>query len=843
MKRILVAFVLVLAAATLVTAQAKKGPVVDKIYFDVRMDESIGMKDTAEGKTDIFYWGVTGSTYNSLTADTKAKLNVINVPSGSWSILINPVPNKAPYTWTVEGKTLFNPFAIREVRFAMNFLINRKQIIDEILGGAGIPMFTMATPGQPGTYKYNLVPAKYGFTVTGNEQKAIKDINDALTKASELAELKGKLKKGSKFWEFNGEPVTVKFAIRVDDPNGRLKEGRYIADQIEKAGIKVERMELDRAKCATLAYNSDPGAWGYHLYTEGWGAGSTRAWWYHIVSQMYAPWYGYMPGGANPDYWNYENAEIDRLTQISYNGQFLTADEFWANEATAMDLGVTEAVRVYVCAQSQYYVMNKARMIGIPAYGLGDGLNEWTARTADVQPEKDGSKILRTTQYSARGSLFMSAWDPVGPDGFNDVYSGNIFSPCVERASFEAPNSALDTPLRTTWRDVVTNVKKQKDKDGNDTLVGQLAVPEGALMYDSAAKAFKPVGKGVTAFSKATIGYKWGVWHTGRPMTISDTMYALSFVKEWITKDGEGDKYYDAAYESSQKPGYETLKGVVLNADGTTTVYFDYNFPMDKNRIGSTGAGFAYPASISASGQNVMVSWEIHEALAKLVAEGGKSGTAWSFSSDPAFVEVDVLQPKCLEDIKDKLQGFIDAKYVPPQIKRWKSVDEAIKDYQAAIKFIDEHKNAFISNGAFYINTVDLQASFVELAAFRHAAYPFESTFWVNVLKTTTTRIDQLSIPTVSKDKDALVAVKVSTVEYPSGVAKLAGAGVKVKATLVAGAKETTYTGTYSKDGVYSVKIPAKDLSGLKAGSYTLVVETSLKNEAPAVEPATLVVF
>jgi hypothetical protein len=87
------------------------------------------------------------------------------------------------------------------------------------------------------------------------------------------------------------------------------------------------------------------------------------------------------------------------------------------------------------------------------------------------------------------------------------------------------------------------------------------------------------------------------------------------------------------------------------------------------------------------------------------------------------------------------------------------------------------------------------------------------------------------------------VTVKVSTVEYPSGVSAVAGNTVKVKGTLIAGGKETVYTGTYAKDGVYSLKIPAKDLSALKAGSYTLVIETSLKNEAPAVEPTNLVVF
>ena len=844
MKRFLVVCILVLAAATLVTAQAKKGPIIDKVYFDVRMDESIAMKDTAEGKTDAFYWGVTAATYNALPAETKAKLDVINVPSGSWSLMVNPIPNKAPYTVKVGDKTYFNPLAIREVRFALNFLINRKKIVDEILGGGGSVAYTPATTGQPGTYKYNLVIAKFGFTPTGNEAKAIKDINDALTKASELAELKGKLVKKGQFWEYDGEPCTVKFMIRVDDPNGRLKEGRYIADQIEKAGIKVERLEWDRSKTNALCYGDDPAKYDWTLYTEGWGAGATRAWWAVSTAQMYAPWFGYMAGVAEPSFWNYKNDEIDKLTMVDYNGLFLTADEYWANEIRATELGIQDAARIYVANQAQYYVMNKARFAGRPAYGLGDGINEWSTRTTDVVPEKDGTKILRVTQFSAKGSLFMKPWDPVG-NAMNDVYIGYIYSPCTERASFESPSSALDTALRTTWRDVTTNIKKSKDKDGNDILVGQIAVPESAIMYDSAAKAFKPVGKGVVSFSKATVAYKWGVWHTGRPMSISDTMYALSFVKEWITKDGEGDKYYDASYEAGQRPGYETLKGVVLNADGTTTVYFDFNFPMDKNRIGATGAAFVYPATISASGQNVMVSWEINEALAKLVAEGGKSGTAWSFATDPAFVEVDVTVPKCLEDIQAKLQGFIDAKYVPPQIKRWKSVDEAVKDYQAAIKFIDEHKNAYISNGPFYINAVDLKANFIELAAFRNAAYPYEAGFWNTVFKSQTTRVDGVTVPaTVSKDKDALVDVAVSIVEYPAGTAKSADATAKIRATLVlANGSEKAYKGTFVKTGQFQVKIPVADLKSLKAGSYTLVIETYLKNEAPATEVTTIVVF
>ncbi|MCX7029537.1 MAG: ABC transporter substrate-binding protein [Spirochaetes bacterium] len=838
MKRIIFIFILVVAATVLVSAQtAKRGPIVDKVYIDVRMSQEIGLKDAAEGKTDVFYEYVTGPTYSALPADTKVKLEAYTVPALTYSLLLNPIPNKAPYTWKVGEKTVFNPFAITEVRFALNFLISRKQIVDEILGGNGQPMFTMASPGQPGTYRYNLIASKFGFTVAGNEKKAIQDITNAIAEAAELTALKGKLVKGKEFWEFNGEPVTLRFYIRVDDPNMRLKEGRYIADQLQKAGLKVERVEVDRVKCSNAAYNDDPAKLELSMYTEAWSAGATRAWWDNVVSQMYARWGGYMPGGDNPDFWNYDNSEIDDLSKKAQNGQYVTANEYWDAALKATELGLAESVRIYLCQSKSYQVANKSRYLSRMAYGMGDGLNEWSLRTADVKPEKNGEKVLRMTLYSAKGSLFMSTWDPIGVDGFNDTYSLHISSPCYDPATFEAPNTALDTPLRVTWTNVQT--KLAKDDAGNP--VGQIPVPATAVLYDSASKSFKPVGAGKTAFSKATYTYKWGAWHNGRPIGIADVMYAQSFVVDWMTKDGEGDKYYDASYEGSARPFQETLKGIVLNSDGTITTYYNINHASPV-RIAAQGAIWV---NTYIAGHPVGVSWDIAEALAKMVAEGGKSGTAWSFSSDPAFVEVDVLSPKCLEDIKAKLQEFIAAKYLPAAIRKWKSADSAIADYTASIKFIEEHKNAYISNGSFFIANVDANANFVELDAFRNAAYPYLSTYWPTVLKSQNARIDGVTVPaTVAKTKDALIDVAVSIVNYPAGTARSADATAKLRATLVqADGTEKAYPGTFVKAGLFQVKVPVADLSKLKAGSYTLVVESYLKDEAPAVEVTSLVVF
>jgi peptide/nickel transport system substrate-binding protein len=841
MKRIISIFVLIVAAAMVVSAQTapavKKGPIVDKIYVDVRMSQEIGLKDAAEGKTDAFWELVTGATYSALPADTKAKLDAYAVPALTYSLLLNPIPNKAPYTVKVGEKTLFNPLAITEVRFALNFLINRKQIVDEILGGNGGIMFTMATPGQPGTYKYNLIASKFGFTPAGNEKKAIQDITSAIAEASELSALKGKLVKGKQFWEFNGEPVTLRFYIRVDDPNMRLKEGRYIAAQLEKAGLKVERVEVDRKKCSEVAYNTDPATFEYSLYTEAWSSGGTRAWWDNVLSQMYARWGGYMPGGDNPEFWNYDNFEIEDLTKKAQNGQYVTADEYWSYAQKAQELGLADACRLYLCYSQSYQVASKARFNARMAYGMGDGLNDWSQRTADVKPEKNGQKILRQTQYSAKGSLFMSTWDPIGPDGFNDAYSLATAQCLWDPGAFQAPNTARDTPLRASWSKVQKNLAY--DADGN--LVGKIPVPATAVLYDSASKSFKPVGAGKTSFSTATYTYKWGAWHNNRPITIADLMYAESFIVEWMTKDGEGDKYYEATYEGGARPLQETLKGIVLNADGTVTTYFDFNHADTDFLAANGGLIWVTPYVF---GHPVGVSWDICEALAKMVAEGGRSGTAWSFSSDPAYVEVDVTSPKCLEDIKAKLQGFIGANYVPPQIKRWKTVDSAILDYKASIKFIEEHKNAYISNGPFFIANIDANANFMELNAFRNPSYPYASTYWAAALKSVNARVDAVNVPTpVAKTRDAYIDVSVSLVNYPAGTARAADATAKVRLTLVAPDGEKKYTGAFVKAGQFQVKLPVADLAKLKTGSYTLVVESYLGTEAPAVEVSSLVVF
>ena len=815
MKRV-VFFVSVLAfLLTLsVVAAEVKGPFVDSVYFDVRMQEEIGIKDTAEGRSDIFLWGLSGPSIQSLDKATLDKLDLYNIPSGSLSILMNPIPNAAPYTWTVEGKEYFNPLAIREIRFAMNTLVNRKYIVDEILGGAGGPMFTMTTPGQPGTVPYELNAAKMGFTASDDEAKAIADINEALTKASQLAANKGKLKKGAKFWEFNGQPVSVKFVIRVDDPTVRVREGEYISQQLEKAGIYVERLMWDRSKANNEVYGGDPADYLWTMYTEGWGAGATRAFWAHIVAQMHAPWYGYMPGGAVPEFWNYKNDKIDELTIKAYSGDILTTQEYWDTILEAQRLALLDAVRIQIAFQSDYYAVNKANMTQRMAYGLGDGLNQWSLITA-----KPKTKNLRVTQFSAKGSLFMSSWDPIGVDGFNDVYSRYISDLLYDPSMPESPVDGIPMANRAQVVSFETKVHR-----ANDELVGEFDAPANAQIYNSKTNKWEALGAGKKVQSVGKYKMIFSNFHHGIPMSREDFLYGSAFSEEWRKEDEPGDPWYDAEYDSQVSPTADIVVCSVWDEKTNTyTVYGNYNFPIDKDYAAATLA----PGWSPSSNAGIGVSWEISEALARLVAFGkSASGEVWSFSgSTKGTTEVDVLNAKCVADIKAELNKMIAEKWIPEGLRGFTTADKAINRYRAALKWIDQYGHAYISNGPFYLARYDANANFAEARAFRDPSYPHTAQGWLNKLKRTVLSVENVEVAMLNmRGKDIKVKMRVGQSIYPEVLTKPATVG-KGTVTLITAKGEVVFDAKRTAAGVFEATVPGSATKDLPAGTYTLVLQ------------------
>ncbi len=852
MRKIAVAALFIVACAGLAAAQTTvKGPIIDKIIFDAKTEQQIGLEDVASGRSDLWNYATDGAAFKALPEDVKAALDVYGVSgANSLSLLVNPYPNAAPYTVTQGATTLFNPFAIREVRYALNFLINRKQIIDEIMMGAGEPMYTPVTPGQPNSSRFALIAGKLGFTQTGNEKKALAEADAAMNAAAALAQNKGKLLKNGPWWTYNGTPISIKFLIRVDDPTLRLPEGRAIALQIEKAGIKVERLEYDRAKCRSLWGQSDPKDYSWNLYTEGWVGGQTYAFWETSISQMYAPWFANMPGMKNSGFWNYENSELDRLTGDAANGRVRDTTDYYSKLLRATEIGMKEAVRVFVATQTTFLAANKSRFRSRMVYGLGDGLDKWSLYSADVKPEKDGTKVLRMSGFSARGALFMSSWDPVGPSGFEDAYTSIVQKECSDMELEANPVTGLMMPLRASWSGLSTKI----DVAADGTVAGKIPVPAGAVMWNAKDQKWESgvayvdlKGDGtsygyragpLTAFSRGTFTFKFGAWHDGRPVDVNDYRYALAFPYDVAVRKSADDKVYEEEYAGTVNPSLVRTKGVVFNKDSTITVYGDANYPMDQSEL----AGLLCPSlMVEASNHGAVVPWEILEAVKGIVAEGSASGTVYAYNSNSDYTEVDLLSQKCVADIRQKLNAYADAKRVPACLAGFMTPAEAVRDYRRAIQFIDRHGHAFISNGGFILDRYDPGTNTGVLLANRDSSYPYVRGYFASSLATSFARVDAIQVPPYRKGAGLGVVVTVNEVAFPADTARPA-ARANVKVTLVAAA-ETTYEARPVKPGSFVAAIPAKDLAALAPGSYTVIVEASLGTEAGAVDTANLIVY
>jgi len=117
-------------------AFAEKGTYLDKIQFIQYSDENTALEEVKNGNLDIYYWPI---PFDRIT-DPQSREGLKTFPSTgqSYSLLVNPAPAEK-----------FNPFSIKDVRFALNYLVDRNLIVDELLGGYGVPMVSAYKPYDP----------------------------------------------------------------------------------------------------------------------------------------------------------------------------------------------------------------------------------------------------------------------------------------------------------------------------------------------------------------------------------------------------------------------------------------------------------------------------------------------------------------------------------------------------------------------------------------------------------------------------------------------------------------------------------------------------------------------
>lgn len=664
------ALIIVLLFSTLPAfSQSEKGAYIDEVQFIERQSEDLALQEVRSGDLDMYYFKIPLEAADDAKNDQRLK--VYDRTAGSMGLFVNPAPAK--------DESVLNPLQFREVRYALNYLIDREFIVDEVLKGYGSPMIDPFGIYSPEYLLVIDIVEAFGFRY--NPQLADDMITQVLNSA-------GATKEDDK-WMYKDKPITIKLMIRQDDAP-RKSLGESIASQLEEIGFTVLKEYGDLNKANTVVYGSDPAELQWHIYTEGFAGTSVFVKYNPIITgQMYGSWFGRLPGAQNPAFWNYQNSTLDEITQRIFFFNFTSQEERNDLVRQAVQMGVQESVRIFVAQKTDPFVAspNIEGLVNDFGAGITSKYSLLNARKADSDSLKVGVKFIH-----------QGSWNGIG--GMADTYSRDIYTSLADSSTFRHPYTGEIIPLRAEWKSIET-----------EGPTGKLDVAPDALIWDPSSQEWKGVGVS-QAISKVTFKLLYSNWHHGIPMDQSDLMYGQYFVLEWGTDSGPDDMTVDPEYTSQVSGAIPLLKGVRFTAADEIESYIDQWHYDDKEIADSAAVWASEPWEITAATERLVKSGEFSYSRSQATAKDSK----W----------LDPILPDHADSIRAELQKMKNENFVPPALQGIASAGDAVKRYDASMAWIEEHGHAIIGNGAFYLDTYNVAGKTMTAKAFRDNSYPFE---------------------------------------------------------------------------------------------------------------------
>jgi peptide/nickel transport system substrate-binding protein len=619
----------------------------------------------------------------------------------------------------------------------------------------------------------NVIDIVESFGFRYNPALAQKMISDAMTGA-------GALKQAGK-WTYSNNPVIIKMLIRQDDAT-RKSLGEIVASELEKIGFTVQKEYGDLNKATTVVYGTDPKELQWHIYTEGFAGTSVFVEYNPVVpAQMYGPWFGRMPGGQNPEYWNYANATLDKLTQDIFFFNFTSEAQRNDLVRKAVQMGVQESVRIFVSQKTDPFVAS-ADISGL-VNDFGAGI---TSKYSLLNAQKaDGTKSLDIGVKQ----IHQGSWNLIA--GLQDTYSRDIYSSIADAGTFRDPYTGEIIPFRAEWTDISTKGPLES-----------MAVDPAAQLWDPALQEWKQVGNS-TSLSKVTFRPMYSNWHNGIPMDVSDMMYSQYFFFEWGTDSGESDQTKDPEYTSQASVAIPLMKGVVFTPTEIQT-YIDQWHYNDKE-IADSGIFFTSEP------------WEITAATERLVVDG-KAAYSRNEASVKGVIWLDPIVKEHADMIKAELQKMKSENFVPAALKEVVSPAQAAARYDASIKWIEDHGHAIISNGAFYLDNYNTAGGTITIKAFRDSSYPFEVGHWSKYTQPKLADITNVDVPRdVVIGQPAAVSLDLAVAGQPSSDATVAYFVSNKDSQVVAQGSAVSDGG-----GKFKFDLPAADTEKLTPGPNQL---------------------
>ena len=651
----------------------------DTLQFIQYADKNTALEEIRHDNLDVYLASI---PYDRITLDDRENLGVYRASGNFYSILVNPATG-------IE----FNPFSTQKARFALNFLVDRDLIVNELLGGHGFTQTSNYGKTSP-TY-LNIIDQVESFNFVYDSEFAKQLLTESLLDSGAVLI--------DDTWHYEDKPIILKFFIRSDDPV-RKSIGELLAFHLEEFGFMVEREFGDLNKAFVLVYGSDPANFNWHLYTEAWASSAFVKHDRISLSQMYAPWLGNMPGFGNPSYWNYKHDTLDNLTQRIYTGDFITEQDRQLLVQEAIVHGMTESIRIFLAGALDNYVTGGDITGVVDDFGAGIS-NRFTL----VNLEKTDSNLVKI----GMPQIYQGSWNPVG--GFTDGYSRVILNTLSDPGVYLHPHSGNFVPFLVNYT-VISN--------GND---GTVDIHPDSILWNSSKKQWTSVYG--TATSMVTFDINFTKWHHGENMDMNDILYSLYFVQEWGTSINSTT--FDPEFSPQLAPINNILAGIHIVDDDTITLYLDF-WHFDDDEIANLIS--VWPTT----------PWELFVVMEQAVIDDKvaftrSSATAKMINWLSLIVENDAML------ISEYLKN-IPSDYIPPALAH-ENPGILQSRYDSSIKWIEENNHAVISNGPFQLESYRPESRTITVKAVSYDSINRDS--WLSLTDVKLPEINSIIIPDV----------------------------------------------------------------------------------------------
>ncbi len=568
----------------------RRGALVDQVVFTEESNPGKVVGQIETGERQVLAQGVSNPTvYRQLRNSRRAGFDLSY--GSSVELTLNPAgPELA------NGR--LNPFAVPAIREALNWLVDRRYVADELYGGLAVPRVLPLSTAFPDYARLAATARQLELRYRHRPQHARQVI------ARELRALGAVQRDGR--WHHGGEPVVITVLIRTEDTRRRV--GDYVANLLDDLGLTAERLYRTAEQAAPLWLASDPAAGRWHIYTGGWVSTVIN----RDQAQNFADFY--TPRGRPSPLWQaYQPApEFDEVAQRLQRRDYASWEERQELMREALAQAMEDSVRIW----------------------LVDQLNLWP-HAADVQLATDlagGLAGARLWPYTLRyrdrvgGSMTIAAptvltdpWNPVA--GTNWLYDMMIIRATQDAPLLPDPFTGLYWPQRIAAAQVTVvdtaPVRRSHDWLTLDTRP-EIAVPEDAwIAWDVEANRFVTVGEahpeGLTARTRTRLRYQDGYlerrWHDGAPVSVADLV--IPYILQFVRAD-QASPLYDRSHAPTFATFERHFRGwrIVSREPLVVEVYSDQIFP-DAETIVAARAPSTLPWHLLSLGVRAEVAGEL----------------------------------------------------------------------------------------------------------------------------------------------------------------------------------------------------------------------------------------